>query len=163
MKRSLSLFLVASLCLFVAACKPSDEQLTTAVNEVLKSNPSLSVVSAAVKEGMVTLTGEVDDDALKSTAESLVSAVKGIKGVNNSLTVKPKGPTPEELAKTADDALMAKVNENFGTYKVEGVTAAIKDSVITLTGTIKRANLQNIMKAAMESGAKKVDNQLTIK
>jgi osmotically-inducible protein OsmY len=163
MKRSSSLFLVLSLMLFVAGCKPSDEQIGTAVAEALKTNPSLSVVSAAVKDGIVTLTGEVDDDGLKSSAESLVAAVKGVKSVDNSLTVKPKGPTPEELAKAADDALMAKVTENFGTYKVEGITAAVKDSVVTLTGNVKRASLQNVMKAAMESGAKKVENQLTIK
>lgn len=163
MKRSSSLFLVASLFLFVMACKPSDEKISAAVNEALKSNPELSVVSSSVKDGVVTLTGEVDDDALKSTAESLVAAVKGVKSVSNSLTVKPKGPTPEELAKAADDALVAKVNTNFSTYKVEGVTATVTDSVVTLTGQIRRANLQNAMKAAMESGAKKVENQLTIK
>ena len=163
MKRSPSLFLVLSLILFVAGCKPSDEQISTAVAEALKANPSLSVVSATVKDGVVTLTGEVDDDALKSSAESLAAAVKGVKSVDNSLTVKPQGPTPEELARAADDALLAKVNENFGTYKVQGITAAVKDSVVTLTGDVKRANLQNAMKSAMESGAKKVENQLTIK
>ncbi|HTF18725.1 MAG TPA: BON domain-containing protein [Chryseolinea sp.] len=163
MKRSSSLFVVMALVLFVAGCKPSDEKISAAVTEALKANPSLSVVSAAVNDGVVTLTGEVEEDALKSSAETLVAAVKGVKSVNNSLTVKPKGPTPEELAKTADEALITQVNTNFATYKVEGITATVQDSVVTLTGDIKRSNLQNAMKAAMESGAKKVENKMTIK
>jgi osmotically-inducible protein OsmY len=163
MKRSFSLIVVMALVLFVSGCKPSDEAISAAVTEALKANPSLSVISAAVKDGVVTLTGEVEDDALKSSAESLVAAVKGVKSVDNSITVKPKGPSPEELAIAADGALITKVNENFATYKVEGIKATVQDSVVTLTGDIKRKDLQNAMKAAMESGAKKVDNQMKVK
>jgi hyperosmotically inducible protein len=163
MKRSFSLFMVVALLTFVTGCKPSDEAISAAVTEALKANPSLSVVDADVKDGVVTLTGEVDEDVVKSSAESIVAAVKGVKSVNNSLTVKPKGPTPEELAKAADEALFNKVTANFATYKVEGITATVKDGVVTLTGDIKRSNLQNAMKAAMESGATKVENQMTIK
>lgn len=162
MKRS-SLFLTLAIMVVIAACKPSDEKISAAVTEALKADPALNGVSSTVKDGVVTLTGEVDDESLKSSAESVVATVKGVKTVANSLTVKPKGPTPEELAKAADDALTSKVNENFATYKVTGITAAVKDSVVTLTGEVKRANLQNVMKAAMESGAKKVENQITIK
>ena len=36
-------------------------------------------------------------------------------------------------------------------------------SVVTLTGQIKRSGVQNAMKAGMESGAKKVENKLTVK
>jgi len=86
-----------------------------------------------------------------------------VKSVDNSITVKPKGPSTEELAIAADGALITKVNENFATYKVEGIKATVQDSVVTLTGDIKRKDLQNAMKAAMESGAKKVDNQMKVK
>src|SRR5437762_335260 len=88
MKRSFSLFVVMALALFIAGCKPGDEAISASVTEALKANPSLSVVSADVKDGVVTLTGEVEDDALKSSAESLAAAVKGVKSVDNSLTVK---------------------------------------------------------------------------
>jgi osmotically-inducible protein OsmY len=86
-----------------------------------------------------------------------------VKSVVNDVTVKPKGPSPEELKQMADQALLTKVNENFATYKVEGITATANDGVVTLTGDVKRADLQNVMKAAMESGATKVENQMTIK
>ena len=63
----------------------------------------------------------------------------------------------------ADDALQARVRDAFTRYKVTGVTAAVADSVVTLTGDIKRADLQNVMKAAMEAAPKKVENKMNIK
>jgi hyperosmotically inducible periplasmic protein len=144
------------------SCSPSDEQVTESVQEALSANTSLSPVSASVEKGVVTLSGEVENEELKSQAESSVSGIKGVKSVVNSLTVKPKGPSPEEMTKAADDAILAKVKENFATYKVEGITATVADSIVTLTGNVKRANVQNAMKAAMESGAAKVENKMTI-
>jgi hyperosmotically inducible periplasmic protein len=137
--------------------------LSQSVNKALTDNESLSPVSASVKDGVVTLNGEVESETLKTLAETSVSTVDGVKSVVNSVTVKPPGPTPQELGKMADDALLQKVNANFATYKVTGVTASVADSIVTLTGQIKRAQLQNAMKAAMESGAAKVENKLTIK
>ena len=144
-------------------CSPSDEQVTESVQKTLSANTDLSPVSASVEKGVVTLTGEVESEALRSQAESSLSGIKGVKSVVNSVTVKPKGPSADELKKVADDAVLAKVNENFATYKVEGITATVADSIVTLTGTVRRADLQNAMKAAMESGAVKVENKMTIK
>ena len=163
MKKIASITLVAGMLLLLVSCAPSDEQINQSVQTALTSNASLSSVSAMVKDGVVTLTGEVESETLKTLAETSVSGVKGVKSVINSVTVKPPGPTPEELKKMADDALLQKVNANFATYKVTGVTATVVDSVVTLTGQIKRSGVQNAMKAGMESGAKKVENKLTIK
>ncbi len=163
MKRIFQLLFPALLCVVLVSCNPSDEQITESVQKTLSANPSLSPVSAAVNEGVVTLSGEVETEDAKTLAESSITGVKGVKSVVNSVTVKPQGPTAEELKKTADDALLAKVNENFATYKVEGITATVADGIVTLTGDIKRSNLQNAMKAATESGATQVENKMTIK
>ena len=163
MKQSFPVLYLAFICALFASCSPSDKQITEAVQKTLSDNPSLTPVSATVSEGVVTLTGEVETDEARTLAESSITGVKGVKSVVNSVTVKPQGPTAEELKKTADDALLAKVNENFATYKVEGITATVADGIVTLTGDIKRSNLQNAMKAATESGATKVENKMTIK
>ena len=164
MKKPVFTFILPLLIAFaVISCSPSDEQVTESVQEALSANTSLSPVSASVDKGVVTLTGEVENEELKQQAESSVKGVKGVKNVVNSLTVKPKGPSPEELKRSADTALLTKVNENLSTYKVTGVTATVTDSIVTLTGSVKRAEVQNAMKAAMESGAAKVENKLTIK
>jgi osmotically-inducible protein OsmY len=160
--RTITVYCFALLAIVAVSCSPSDEQVTESVQEALSSNASLSPVSASVEKGVVTLTGEVENEALKDQAQNTVTGLKGVKSVINSITVKPSGPSPEEARQAADNALLAKVNENFATYKVQGVTATVADSIVTLTGSIKRADLQNAMKAAMESGAAKVENKLTI-
>jgi len=161
--KTLVLPFVAAILFLLVSCSPSDEQISQSVNKALTDNESLSPVSASVKDGVVTLNGEVESETLKTLAETSVSTVDGVKSVVNSVTVKPPGPTPQELSKMADDALLQKVNANFATYKVTGVTASVADSIVTLTGQVKRAQLQNAMKADMESGAAKVENKLTIK
>lgn len=155
--------LITAVLFLLISCSPSDEQITESVQKVLTANASLSPVSASVKEGVVTLTGEVESETQKTLAETSISGLKGVKSVVNSVTVKPPGPTPEELKKMADEALLQKVNANFETYKVKGVTATVADGIVTLTGQIRRSELQNAMKAATESGATKVENKLTIK
>jgi len=162
MKKIIFSLLTATLFL-LTSCKPSDEQISESVQKVLTSNTSLSPISASVKDGVVTITGEVESDAAKTLAEGSLTGIKGVKSVVNSVTVKPAGPTPEELKKMSDDALLKKVNDNFATYKVQGITATVGDSIVTLTGQIKRSELKNAMKAAMESGATKVENKMTIK
>lgn len=147
----------------VASCAPSDKDVMESVQKTLSANAALSPVNASVEKGIVTLTGEVDSNELKNLAETSVTGIQGVKSVVNSVTVKPQGPTPEEMKKAADDALLTKVNENFATYKIEGITATVSDGIVTLTGNVKRSNLQNVMKAAMESGATKVENKMTIK
>lgn len=163
MKKFASLFLTITFLTFLVGCKPSDEKITAAVKTTLSTQPSLNQVTAIVNDGIVTLTGEVDTDEQKALAESSLAGVKGVKGITNSIAVKPKGPSTEELQKSSDDELMSKVNANFATYNVEGITATVSGGIVTLTGEINRDNLQNAMKAAMESGAIKVENKLTIK
>ena len=157
--------MLMSFALFVSiiSCKPGDDKINEAVKAALAGNEALSTVTSSVKDGVVTLRGEVDDDGVKSLAETTVRDIKGVESVVNSLSVKPQGPTPEELKRMADDALQARVTDAFTRYKVTGITAAVTDSVVTLTGDIKRANLQNAMKAAMEAAPKKVENKMNIK
>jgi osmotically-inducible protein OsmY len=163
MKKNCWFLIPFILSMVIVSCAPSDNDVQESVQKTLSANPGLSPVNASVDKGIVTLTGEVESNELKNLAESSLTGIKGVKSVVNSVTVKPQGPTPEEMKKAADDALLAKVKENFATYKIEGITATVSDSIVTLTGNVKRSNLQYVMKAAMESGATKVENKMAIK
>lgn len=163
MKKAPFLLIPAFLFAMFVGCAPSDEQITESVQNALSSNPALSPVSATVDKGIVTLTGEVETAELKTQAENGLTGIKGVKSVVNTVTVKPQGPSPEELQQAADNELLTKVHESFSRYKVVGITATVNEGIVTLTGDVKRSNLQNVMKAAMESGAVKVENQMTIK
>ncbi|HMG88711.1 MAG TPA: BON domain-containing protein [Chryseolinea sp.] len=163
MKKIATLVLSLALMASLFSCQPNDEKIDEAAKTALAGNAALSGVSASVQDGVVTLSGEVENDELKSLAQTTLVEIKGVKSVVNNVTVKPQGPTPEELKQMSDSALQAKVTEAFTRYKVSGVTATVVDSVVTLTGDIKRADLQNAMKAANEAAPKKVENKLNIK
>jgi len=155
--------LLPTFILFVslAACnsKTSDADVKTSVDNAIAANSNLTGTYTEVKDGVVTLTGQVKDESAKASAETTVKSVKGVKSVNNNLTVTPPPAAPVEV--TADDPLKASVDNTVRSYP--GVSASVNDGVITLTGQIKRADLQNLMKSLNSLKPKKIENQLTIK
>ena len=144
----------------LSACnsKTSDADVKTSVDNAIAANSSLSGTYTDVKDGVVTLSGQVKDEASKASAETLVKGVKGVKSVTNNLTVAPPPAAPVEI--TADDPLKASVDNTIKDYP--GVVATVKDGSITLTGQIKRADLQKLMMALNTLKPKKIENQLTI-
>lgn len=81
------MFLAVSLF----SCSPSDSSVQQSVNEKLTASPG---VTAEVKEGVVTLNGEVADDAAKMAAEDAVKGVSGVKSVTNNVMVQAAVPPP---------------------------------------------------------------------
>src|SRR4030095_9181964 len=150
-------FLIAS----VISCKQktSDADLKTAVDNAIAANSNLSGTYADVKDGVVTLSGEVKTDAAKESAETAAKGINGVKSVVNNLTVAP-APAPVEI--TPDDPLKAAVENTIKPYP--GVKATIQNGVVTLSGEIKKADLQKLMIALNSLKPKSIDNtQLIIK
>jgi|GEM_PF-684961 len=143
------------------ACRPSDAELKKEVNEKLSLIPG---ITAEVKNGVVILTGEVGDEVAKSAAEDALRGMKGVKAIQDSITVKtavvaapvPAPPDPNELLKKSLDS----------TYAANGfnnVTVTISDGEITLDGTAKRKELRKIMQLAQRASTKKVTNNIQVK
>jgi hyperosmotically inducible periplasmic protein len=148
-------FVIASL----TSCKQktTDADLKTAVDNAIAANSTLSGTYTDVKDGVVTLTGEVKDDAAKTSAETAARGINGVKSVVNNLTV---APPPVEI--TPDDPLKASVENAIKPYP--GVKATIQNGVVTLSGEIKKADLKKMMMALNSLKPKSIDNtQLTIK
>ncbi len=145
--------MMVAMSAVITACKsgPSDAELTASVQSATSSTPGVNV---SVAKGVVTLSGEVADDLAKTAAENAAKGVAGIKSVTNSLTVKPVVINP-------DIALTTAVNATLTAFK--GVTADVKDGVITLRGEVKKADLPKLMEAMQSLNPKKVDNQLSSK
>lgn len=148
--------------LFVSlmACnsKPKDADVKAAVDKSIAAIPYLSGINTDVKDGVVTLSGQVTSDSEKLGAEAAVKGVNGVKSVVNNLTVVPPPAAPVEI--TADDPLKASVDNTVRAFP--GVTATVKDGVVTLTGQIKKADLQKLMMELNTLKPKKIENQLTI-
>ena len=153
--------LVVCMATLLGGCKrgPDDAALTSSVkSQIAAQSPALaSMVNVETKEGVVTLTGTVDNDSAKSQAEQAAKGVADVKSVVNNLSVKPP------IVVSEDPKIKSAVEANLAKYNVKGVTANVADGQVTLTGEIPRAKLQDAMKAANEAGPKKVVNQLTIK
>ncbi|WP_276485840.1 BON domain-containing protein [Paraflavitalea pollutisoli] len=159
----LSLFIaVSGMMLYSCKGQVKDSDLQMVVDDKAKAITGLGTASGTVKDGVVTLTGEVTDETAKVAFESSVKTIPGVKSVVNNLTVAPPpAPAPDPVTISPDAQLTTAVNEVVKAYN--GVTAEVKEGIVTLTGTIKRADLQKLMPALMALQPKKVENKLTIK
>jgi hyperosmotically inducible periplasmic protein len=163
MIRVLLLFLSISLFLLTLACGRSENANRAAANTNANANTNppasgtarsdswialktkLALVANSptsgyetdvdVKEGVVTLTGKVDNSEVKSEAEQVVRKVEGVRNVNNQLQVVPEARRQEvnatdnrikdEIQKLMDsDAklqnLSLSVDSNAGVVSLDG-------------------------------------------
>ncbi len=71
--------------------------------------------------------------------------------------------TPTPVSTSEDTAIKNKTEAALAKAGVTGVTVDVKGGEVTLKGDVARAKWQDALKAANESGAKKVNNQLNDK
>lgn len=154
-----AVFLLMSVLFF--SCAPKDSDLQVKVNEKFTASPDLMGASATVADGVATLTGEVKDDVAKTEAETSAKDVKGVKSVVNNLTVTPPPPPPPPMNVNPDSTLTQGVTD--ATKDFPTVNASVNNGEITLTGSIKRAELQKLMQTLNTLNPSKINNQLTIK
>jgi len=87
-----------------AAPAPVDDaSITAAVKDKLSKSASLknAGIDATTKDGVVTLTGKVKTGGLKGAATNLAKSVKGVKKVDNQITVEAKPAAANKNAKPA--------------------------------------------------------------
>ena len=156
-KTLIAVFLSASVLFF--SCKPKDSDLQAKITEKFAASPECSGASATVTDGVATLTGEVKDDACKNMAATTAEGIKGVKSVVNNLTVTP--PPPPAPVVNPDSALIQGVTD--ATKDFPTVKADVSNGEITLTGSIKRADLTKLMQTLNTLHPTKINNQLTIK
>lgn len=157
----LPIVVMVSLSFLVVSCGPKDAAIQSSVEAALKANPDLASLSATVKDGVVTISGETKDETFKAKAEELAKGIKGVKNVINNSTVAAPPPAPEPVVIQMDDPLTKAVTDAIKDF--DKVTAEVKDGVITLTGEIKRSQLRTLMESLNTLKPKKIENKLTIK
>ena len=152
------LAIVLSLSIVFFGCKPKDADIQKNITEKFTGSQELSGITATVTDGVATLTGEVQNPAAQTQAETLAKDVKGVKSVVNNVTVAPP-PAPVEI--NADSTLNRGVTD--ATKDFPTVTATVNNGETTLTGSIKRSDLPTLMQSLNTLQAKKINNQLTVK
>lgn len=143
--------LLLSVVMF--SCKPSDEKIQKQVETALSSVNG--EITPKVKDGVVTLYGFVTSDEAKTAAEKAVKGLKDVKSVTNNIQVQIPVNPDVELAKVLTTGLQ---NGGFADIKAD-----VKDGVVTLTGDVKRADLQKVLEIVHGSNPQKVENKLNIK
>jgi osmotically-inducible protein OsmY len=148
---------ILAVSVLFSACKPND----AAIAESVKSKISAVAqgVGVDVKSGVVTLTGQVTDEATRSAVEAALKGLKGVKSVVNNTTVPPP---PPPVVINPDDTLRTAVQAAFDGKGIKGITAAVSNGVVTLTGDVKKADLSKVMQAANEAKPKNVVNKMNI-
>jgi protein involved in sex pheromone biosynthesis len=90
--------LVMALALILSACGgKSDADIEKEVQGRIKT-PG---VTAKVKEGVVTLTGTVENQDASKAAETAAKG-EGVKSVTNNIQIKPSTPPPTPMTTTAN-------------------------------------------------------------
>ena len=151
------LLLVATVALISSispGCKskPKDVDVKSSVETALRPNPETNGLMVDVKDGVVTLSGDAKDEEAKTKASELATAVKGVKSVQNNVSVAPP-PPPVEI--TADDPLTSAVKDATKDYPT--VTATVKDGVISVSGELKSDAWKKLKMALDGLKPKKVD------
>ena len=153
-----TLVLAMAMTLSLTSCKPKDADVKAKVETKLKANPDASNVMVTVNDGVATLSGEVKDEATKAAVEAAAKDA-GAKSVVNSTTIAMVAPP---MPVVADDTVLTSSVKD-ATKDYPSVTAAVNAGVITLTGSIKKNALPNLMMALNGLNPKSIDNKLTIK
>ena len=111
-----------------------------------------------VRNGWITLEGEVEWDFQRLGAERAVRRVKGGKGVTNSIQLKPR-VQPAEIKRKIEEAFRrnAEIDANR-------ITVEAHDGEVILKGTVRSwAERQEAERAAWSApGVKRVDDRITI-
>jgi osmotically-inducible protein OsmY len=117
-------------------------------------------IKAVVKNGWVTLEGEVEWNYQRDHAERAVRWIKGVNGVSNLIRLKPRAtPSPVEIKHKIEEAFRgsALVDANRVTVEASG-------GEVMLRGTVRSwAERQEAERAAWAApGVIRVDNRITV-
>jgi len=143
----------------------TNEEIYTDIMDKLDFEPSLdnSNIAIAVKDGVVMLSGTVNNLLEKRIAERAVKSIADVKAIANELEVNIAAKfqhSDAELASAAVNALQWDV-----AVPEEHIQVAVEEGRVTLTGTVdwwyQRNNAEKTIRRL--TGVKSVNNQIVIK
>ncbi len=137
-------------------------EAAAAKSHVFKTYLKNDSIKTESKNGLVTLTGTVNDASHKSLAESTVENLPGVKSVDNQLTVKGDAP-----AEHSDAWISVKVKSALLFHRNVSATATdvyVKDGVVSLRGEASSLAEKELATEYAQDidNVKEVKNEMTI-
>ncbi len=140
----------------------TDLAITDAVEDEIIIDPAVSItkIDVSTENGVVTLTGAVNNILAKKRAERLAETIKGVRAVVNSVIVVPSVTRSDmEIRDDIKEALL--VNPATESYKV---TVNVEDNVVTLEGKVASWQERELAGkiARGVSGVREVNNDISV-
>lgn len=147
-------------------CGPSDQDLQDRVNEKLHEQAHLSAVTAHVESAIATLTGTVDSQGDKESAEAIAGAVRGIDSVRSNISLKINSDVvhpvpPPGSGLLSDESLMDSVKLILGHYPL--VNASVASGTITLTGSLNQEQRGDLMQKLRDLQPTSINDQTELR
>ena len=137
-----------------------DPEIARDVVAAIKSQLPISSehIKVVVKNGWVTLEGQVEWQYQRSTAETAVRRIKGVKGVSNLIQLKPRA-APAEIKKKIQEAFKrnAEVDANRILVETNGGEVILKG---TVRSWIEREEAERVAWSA--PGVTKVEDHIIV-
>jgi hyperosmotically inducible protein len=158
----IALLLAATLPVALFASSSTDSKIEDSARDSYNYRTVLGDhVKVKSNDGVVTLTGVVQDRDDKALAEDTVNNLPGVVSVDNRIEVKSDYPehSDEWIAVKVRSELLVKAN-----VSATSTTVDVKDGVVTLTGTVKNLAQKDLTEAYAKDidNVKAVRNDLTV-
>jgi hyperosmotically inducible protein len=143
----------------VAADEVRDSSITSWINEALRHDPLVpaSEISVRTREGIVTLSGRVDNLAVKNRVDRHATNIRGVREVLNELTVAPSPLSDADIVYAIRRRIL-----NNATIVSQRIVVTSVDGSVTIQGEV--ANWSEAEEAALlasaATGVKNVKNEL---
>lgn len=116
-------------------------------------------IKATVRDGWLTLEGDVEWQFQRRAAERAVRNLTGVRGVSNLIAVKPKHVSPYDVSQTIKATLRRSAE-----FDADRITVEAHDGTITLNGTVRSyAERRDAERAAWNApGVTKVEDHIAV-